>query len=179
MTGESPRALPLDGITVLDLGQIYQGPYAGFLLAMSGARVIKVEAVSLNLKSPRGRELFLQLATAADAVLCNFAPGVPERLGIDASTLWETNPRSRVCAGQRLWPRRTGFAANSHGPDGSGTHGLDEHHRLSRSASDRHWRSVLEVIGRADLVGDERYRRNGDRADRMDEVDELAADGVI
>ena len=27
------RPLPLDGITVLDLGQIYQGPYAGFLLA--------------------------------------------------------------------------------------------------------------------------------------------------
>ncbi len=105
------RPLPLEGITVLDLGQIYQGPYAGFLLAMSGARVIKVEntrgdtlralgdslpyaminsakeAVTLNLKAPRGSELFLQLAAAADAVLCNFAPGVPERLGIDAPSL--------------------------------------------------------------------------------------------
>ena len=37
------RALPLEGVTVLDLGQIYQGPYCGFLLAMAGARVIKVE----------------------------------------------------------------------------------------------------------------------------------------
>ncbi|MCP3913630.1 MAG: hypothetical protein GY713_22120, partial [Actinomycetia bacterium] len=37
------RPLPLAGVTVLDLGQIYQGPYCGFLLAMSGARVIKVE----------------------------------------------------------------------------------------------------------------------------------------
>ena len=92
MTGETPRALPLDGITVLDLGRSIRGRTPGSA-GESGARIIKVEAVSLNLKSPRGRELFLQLAAAADAVLCNFAPGVPERLGIDASTLWETNPR--------------------------------------------------------------------------------------
>ncbi len=31
----TPR--PLDGLFVFDLGQIYQGPYAGFLLAMAGA----------------------------------------------------------------------------------------------------------------------------------------------
>ena len=35
---------PLKDVTVLDLGQIYNGPYCGYLLAMSGARVIKVEA---------------------------------------------------------------------------------------------------------------------------------------
>ena len=116
-TGEPTRPLPLDGVVVLDLGQIYQGPYAGLLLAYSGARVIKVEhprgealrghshglpyamlnsskeTVSLDLKSLRGRELFVELANSADAVLCNFAPGVPERLGIDAETLWQTNPR--------------------------------------------------------------------------------------
>ena len=37
------RAQPLEGITVIDLGQIYQGPYGSFLLAMAGARVVKVE----------------------------------------------------------------------------------------------------------------------------------------
>lgn len=37
------RPFPLEGVTVIDLGQIYNGPYAGFLLAMAGARVIKVE----------------------------------------------------------------------------------------------------------------------------------------
>ena len=37
------RPLPLDGVTVVDLGQIYNGPYCSFLLAMAGARVIKIE----------------------------------------------------------------------------------------------------------------------------------------
>ena len=33
---------PLQGIKVLDLTQIYQGPYASFLMTMSGADVVKV-----------------------------------------------------------------------------------------------------------------------------------------
>jgi formyl-CoA transferase len=41
------------------------------------------------------------------------------------------------------------------------------------AVTDRHWRSVLGVIGRPDLLDDERYRRHGGRAARMDEVDGL------
>ena len=37
------RDLPLRGVTVIDLGQVYNGPYATFLMAMAGATVIKVE----------------------------------------------------------------------------------------------------------------------------------------
>ncbi len=37
------RRYPLEGVTVVDLGQIYNGPYATFLMAMAGARVIKIE----------------------------------------------------------------------------------------------------------------------------------------
>ena len=40
---------PLDGITVIDLTQIYQGPYATFLMAKAGADVIKVEPVMSKL----------------------------------------------------------------------------------------------------------------------------------
>lgn len=111
------RALPLDGIVVLDLGQVYQGPYCGFLLAQSGARVIKIEpprgepirgrgptlplamlnagkeSTCIDLKDPRGLGLFLELAKRADVVLMNYAPGVPERLGIGASDLEAVNPR--------------------------------------------------------------------------------------
>ena len=35
---------PLAGVTILDMGQIYNGPYCGYLLAMAGARVIKIES---------------------------------------------------------------------------------------------------------------------------------------
>ncbi|RWI54725.1 MAG: CoA transferase [Mesorhizobium sp.] len=112
---------PLSGITVVDLGQIYQGPYCTLLLALAGARVIKVEprqgeparrradavdgsfplamlnsnkeGITLNLKHGRGRELFLELVRKADVVVENFAPGVMEKLGLDAKFLLEQNER--------------------------------------------------------------------------------------
>ena len=111
------RPLPLDGVVVLDLGQIYQGPYAGFLLAQSGARVIKIEppqgeaarvrgpnlafamlnagkeCITLDLKSVEGLAQFKKLVETADVVLVNYAPGVPERLGISYEELSAINPR--------------------------------------------------------------------------------------
>jgi CoA:oxalate CoA-transferase len=86
--------LPLAGIRVLDLGHVFAGPYAAFLMAMGGADVIKIEppngdmsrrrgrdgdypfralngckrGVVLNLKSERGRDLLLQLAEQADVL---------------------------------------------------------------------------------------------------------------
>lgn len=123
MTG----ALPLDGVTVIDFGQIYNGPYAGFLLAMAGARVIKIEPrrgenmrrrgevggamvpfamlnsnkefVTLDLKSPEGIGLALKLIEKADVVLENFAPGVMDRLGLGPERLMEMNPRLVYAAG--------------------------------------------------------------------------------
>ena len=112
---------PLEGITVLDLGQIYNGPYCGYLLAMAGARVIKVEpptgegmrgrgggglasypfmmlngnkeTVTLNLKDERGRDLLKRLVQHADVLLENFSPGTMERNGVGSDTLLEINPR--------------------------------------------------------------------------------------
>ena len=46
MTAEQSRASTgqsLDGVVVIDLSHIYNGPYATFLMAMAGARIIKVE----------------------------------------------------------------------------------------------------------------------------------------
>ncbi len=118
---------PLQGVTVLDLGQIYNGPYATFLMAMAGARVIKIEpregeslrhrtliggaalpfamlnsnklAVTLNLKSTRGRELLIEMARRADVVLENFLPGTMERLGVGYETLRGVNPRLIYASG--------------------------------------------------------------------------------
>jgi crotonobetainyl-CoA:carnitine CoA-transferase CaiB-like acyl-CoA transferase len=115
----SARPLPLQGIRVLDLGRIYQGPWCGLLLALAGAEVTKVEepkgeparagqqgstiplallnsnkrAITLNLKEARGRELFLELARSADVVIENFGPGTMDRLGVGPDVLLEANPR--------------------------------------------------------------------------------------
>jgi CoA:oxalate CoA-transferase len=112
---------PFSGVTVLDLTQIYNGPYATFLMAQAGAEVIKIEppdgehlrkrqgasgaampfamlnankrTMTLNLKSPQGRELLLQLVAKADVLVENFAPGVMERLGLGEAVLREANPK--------------------------------------------------------------------------------------
>ncbi|WP_159992647.1 CaiB/BaiF CoA-transferase family protein [Roseomonas sp. 18066] len=118
---QESRALPLAGVTVLDLGQIYNGPYCGFLLAMAGARVIKVEPpggehlrrrgsvgggalpfamlnsnkqfVTINLKTPAGLDLLKQMVARADVLLENFAPGAMDRLGAGFEVLSQINPR--------------------------------------------------------------------------------------
>jgi CoA:oxalate CoA-transferase len=110
---------------VLDLGHVFQGPYAGFLLAMGGANVIKVESpagdmsrrrgrdgdypfralngskrgIVLNLKTEHGRKLLLDLACKADVVIENFAPQVMPRLGLGPEVFLEANPRLVYCQG--------------------------------------------------------------------------------
>lgn len=118
---------PLQGITVLDLGQIYNGPYATFLMGMAGARIIKIEplegesmrqrtliggaalpfamlnsnkqAVTLNLKTARGREILLDMARRADVLLENFLPGKLDKLGVGYDVLKAINPRIIVASG--------------------------------------------------------------------------------
>ncbi|WP_137891184.1 CaiB/BaiF CoA-transferase family protein [Ramlibacter sp. 2FC] len=111
--------LPLSGVRVLDLGHVFQGPYASFLLAMAGAEVIKIEAphgdmsrnrngdgdypfralngckrgIVLNLKTERGRGLLLEMAKSADVVMENFSPGVMSRLGLAPDAFLQVNPR--------------------------------------------------------------------------------------
>ena len=111
---------PLDGMLVLDLGQIYNGPYCGLQLGFMGARVLKIEppegdvvrrrkrevepyplvmlnsnkeSVVLDLKQPRGKEIFLELVAKADVLIENFAAGVMDRLGIGWDVLRKLNPR--------------------------------------------------------------------------------------
>ncbi len=128
---------PLAGLTVIDLTQIYQGPYATFLMAKAGADVIKIEplhgeptrlrakvsggaslpmamlnvnkkGITLNLKSPRGKELLKELIKRADVLVENFAPGVMDRLGVGWETLHAINPRL-------IYGTGTGFGIS--GPD--------------------------------------------------------------
>lgn len=50
------------------------------------------KAITLDLRSDRGREIFLQLAERADIIVENFRPGTLERLGIGPDELSERNP---------------------------------------------------------------------------------------
>ncbi|MED5225734.1 MAG: CoA transferase [Pseudomonadota bacterium] len=116
---QNNKQWPLEGVKVLDLGQIYNGPYAGFLMAHAGADVIKVEpltgevlrqrgggqvplsfsmlntnkrGIAIDLKKNEGKKLLLDLAGEADVLLENFAPGAMERLGLGIDLFLESNP---------------------------------------------------------------------------------------
>ena len=120
-------ATPLAGLTVLDFGQVYNGPYCGFLLAQAGARVIKVESptgeslrgrsgtakpgfpfrmfnsakecITANIKHPDGRQLIKDLVPQVDVVLENFSPGTLADNGLGSDVLCELNPRLIYAAG--------------------------------------------------------------------------------
>ena len=115
-------ARPLDGIRVIELGQLLAGPFTGTILGYFGAEVIKVEppgagdpirgwrivedgtaywyrslgrnkkSVTLDLKSERGRELVRELLKTADVAVENFRPGTLEKWGLGPEQLHEYNP---------------------------------------------------------------------------------------
>jgi len=126
-SAETSASPPLAGLVVLDATQIYNGPYATFLMAMAGAEVLKVEppggehlrkrggagqsglpfatlnankrSLALDLKTPAGAELFRRLADGADVVVENFTPGVMDRLGLGYAALSARNPRLVYASG--------------------------------------------------------------------------------
>ncbi|HSV78305.1 MAG TPA: CoA transferase [Ramlibacter sp.] len=120
--------LSLDGMKVLDLTQHLSGPYCTMILGDLGADVLKIEklgdgddqrklgpfvngesspfmminrnkkSITLNLKSPAGKELLLELAKTCDVVIENFRPGIVKSLGIDYETVKAINPAIVYCS---------------------------------------------------------------------------------
>lgn len=112
---------PLEGVRVIEMGQLLAGPFTCTILAYFGAEVIKVEppggdairgwrevrdgtslwyrslgrnkkSVTLDLKSEQGRALALQLIEGADVVVENFRPGLMEKWGMGPEQVKERNP---------------------------------------------------------------------------------------
>jgi formyl-CoA transferase len=119
-TAPSPAAL--QGLKVLELGQLIAGPFAGKTLADFGAEVIKIEppgtgdplrqwrllhegtsvwwqvqsrnkqSVVLDLRTPEGQAQVRRLAREADVLIENFKPGTMEKWGLGYEALSATNP---------------------------------------------------------------------------------------
>ena len=111
----------LEGVRVLDLTHAHAGPICTMFLGAMGAEVIKIEptwgemtrmfpplvkgvspyfmfvdrckkGVTLNLKDPRGREMFMEMVKKADVVVENFSAGTMDRLDLGWEVLQGVNP---------------------------------------------------------------------------------------
>ena len=117
----SPSAL--DGLKVLELGQLIAGPFAAKTLADFGAEVIKIEppgtgdplrqwrllkdgtsvwwqvqsrnkrSLALDLRQSEAQDIVRRLATECDVLIENFRPGAMEGWGLGPDALQRLNPR--------------------------------------------------------------------------------------
>jgi crotonobetainyl-CoA:carnitine CoA-transferase CaiB-like acyl-CoA transferase len=116
-TAAAPR-LPLEGVTVLDLGLYYAAPYGPAVLADYGARVIKLEpltgepmrmllgfpdagavkslqgkeSLAIDAHRPEGREIAQRIARTVDLVLMSYRAGVARKMGLDYASVRALNP---------------------------------------------------------------------------------------
>jgi crotonobetainyl-CoA:carnitine CoA-transferase CaiB-like acyl-CoA transferase len=116
--GATGAGLPLEGITIVELGGFYAAPFGLTVLTDFGARVIKVEppegdtirfqlpfpelggvkvtqgkeSLAVDANSPQGREIIQKLVAGADLVLHSFRAGVAQRLGVDEVSIRAINP---------------------------------------------------------------------------------------
>ncbi|HYF58280.1 MAG TPA: CoA transferase [Burkholderiaceae bacterium] len=112
----------LGGVRILDMATVLAAPFAATLCADLGADVVKLElpdgvdplrrlapvqgehslwwkvanrgkrGITLDVRTPRGRELLLELLPRVDVLVENFRPGTMDRWGLDLATLRRAHP---------------------------------------------------------------------------------------
>src|SRR5213075_916529 len=160
----------LKGIRILDMTHVQAGPTCSQLLAWMGADVIKLESpigdatrgqlrdvpnadslyftmlncnkrsITVNMKSPEGKAVFVDLVRKCDIMMENFGPGVLDRLGFSWDKIHEINPK--IVMGSIKGFGSTGpysdFKAYENVAQAMGRH---EHHRGARRPALRHRRA--------------------------------------
>ncbi|MEE8347964.1 MAG: CaiB/BaiF CoA-transferase family protein [Acidobacteriota bacterium] len=124
MNDTKNKALPLEGIRILEFTHAIMGPACGVVLGDLGAEIIHIEppqgdptrdlkgfgtgffpffsrnkqSLALDIKSDEGREIIMKLVEQADVLMENFGPGTMERLGYGYDKLNKLNPGLIYCA---------------------------------------------------------------------------------
>lgn len=118
----------LDGVRVIEMANVISGPFTGMQLADMGAEVIKVEtpgtgdpfrtwasdagdispafaaynrgkqSIEIDIKTPEGRAIYIDLALSADVVIENFRPGALDRAGVGYAALSARAPHLIYCS---------------------------------------------------------------------------------
>lgn len=162
-----PSAALLEGVRILDMATVLAAPFAATLCGDLGAEVVKLElpdgsdplrrlspvqdghalwwkvanrgkrGITLDVRRPAGRELFLRLLPRFDVLVENFRPGTLDRWGLDLATLRAANPglvvlrlsgfgQTGPLSGQpgfaRVFEAMSGFAHLVGTPDGPPQH---------------------------------------------------------
>ena len=114
---------PLEGIKVIEFSTMITASFAAMMMAEQGASVTKVEPIELgdpmrflgsnkggisalfanfnrgkkslrlDIKEEKGKEVIRKLVKDADVILCNFRPGIMDKLGLGSDALRKHNPR--------------------------------------------------------------------------------------
>src|ERR1043166_87238 len=168
------RVIKLEPKGAGDIARAWGSPLPGGETAYFVSLHRNKQGIEVDLKHPRGKELFFELVERADVVLENYRTGALQRLGLAYAEASRRNPGIIYCSVSGLGPMRGGFLAEGELPAPMGTayKALLPYQTFRTKTrdlalavgSEKLWQIFCPAIGRPELANDPRYRRNADRA---------------